>query len=335
MDPRPLLPPPVRRTAGRRRILALGLTLALAVVAAACAPPGAHPGAPPSLPAPADVPRIAIISAFEPELALLRAETRVTATRVVNGRTQWLGTLRGHDVVLSLSGFSMVNAAMTTQALLDRTSVRAIVFSGIAGGVNPSLHVGDVTVPAQWGNYQESVFARETPAGIASARTTTAFPAFGMMVPQATSVTARAGGPDSLERRFWFPADTAALATARVAAHRVTLRRCVEASGPCLSHAPRVVVGGNGVSGPTFVDNARYREWVWSTFQADALDMETAAVAVVAYENRVPYVAFRSLSDLAGGGEGPNEVPLFLRLAAENAAAVVLAYLEALPPPLR
>jgi len=28
---------------------------------------------------------------------------------------------------------------MTTQALLDRLPVRAIVFSGIAGGVNPSL----------------------------------------------------------------------------------------------------------------------------------------------------------------------------------------------------
>jgi adenosylhomocysteine nucleosidase len=92
-----------------------------------------------------------------------------------------------------------------------------------------------------------------------------------------------------------------------------------------------VVVGGNGVSGPTFVDNAAYREWAWSTFMADALDMETAAVAVVAYENRVPYVAFRSLSDLAGGGPGQNEVRTFGQLAAENSALVVVEYLKALP----
>ena len=32
--------------------------------------------------------------------------------------------------------------------------------------------------------------------------------------------------------------------------------------------------------------------------------MESAAVAHVAYANRVPFIAFRSLSDLAGGGSG-------------------------------
>ncbi|MFM9012256.1 MAG: 5'-methylthioadenosine/S-adenosylhomocysteine nucleosidase [Gemmatimonadota bacterium] len=112
---------------------------------------------PPSLTAqaPGDArPRIAVMSAFDTELVALRAAATITETRVVNGRTWFLGTLGGHDVVLLLSGFSMVNAAMTTQALLDRIPIRAIVFSGIAGGVNPGLDVGDVTVPAQWGNYQ-------------------------------------------------------------------------------------------------------------------------------------------------------------------------------------
>ena len=247
---------------------------------------------------------------------------------MVNGRTHYLGSLAGHDVVLLLSGFSMVNAAMTTQALLDRYVISGIVFSGIAGGVNPDLHVGDVTVPAQWGNYQESVFARETATGFAPARVTTPFANHGMMYPQGTSVTVP-GIPDSLERRFWFAADSLALVTAARVALSVRLERCVGTD--CLAHEPRVVVGGNGVSGPTFVDNAAYREWAWRTFQADALDMETAAVAVVAYENRVPFIAFRSLSDLAGGGPGQNEVRTFGRLAAENSAAVVIAYLKALP----
>jgi len=89
-----------------------------------------------------------------------------------------------------------------------------------------------------------------------------------------------------------------------------------------------LVVGGNGVSGPTFVDNAAYRQWAWETFQADALDMETAAVAHVAYVNRVPYIAFRSLSDLAGGGPGKNEGKIFGKLAADNSATVVIEYLK-------
>ncbi len=276
------------------------------------------------------VPRIVILSAFDPELVKLRAATRITSTRVVNGRTMYLGTLAGHDVVLMLSGFSMVNAAMTTQALLDRFTVRGIVFSGIAGGVNPGLAIGDVTVPAQWGNYQENVFARATATGFEPARTTTPFANFGMMYTQGTSVTVRGAAPDSLDRRFWFSADSTALATSAQIAARVHLTRCLP-SGECLSREPRIVVGGNGVSGPTFVDNAAYREWAWNTFHADALDMETAAVAVVAYENRVPFIAFRSLSDLAGGGPGENEARLFGRLAADNSAAVVMEFLRALP----
>jgi adenosylhomocysteine nucleosidase len=47
--------------------------------------------------------------------------------------------------------------------------------------------------------------------------------------------------------------------------------------------------------------------------------------------NRVPFIAFRTLSDLAGGGEGQNEMSVFFKLAADNSAAAVLAYLQAYP----
>ena len=305
------------------RLTLAGVTLLSQLVLAACATTHAVGTG-------TDVPRLAIMSAFEPELVKLRAATAITGTRVINGRTHYLGRLAGQNVVLVLSGFSMVNAAMTTQAMLDRFTIRGIVFSGIAGGVNPGLHVGDVTVPAQWGNYQEMVFARETPTGFAPARTTTEFANFGMMYPQGTSVAIPVGTPDSLVRRFWFAVDSASLATARQIARTVRLARCTD-SGECLAHDPQVVIGGNGVSGPTFVDNAAFREWAWKSFRADALDMETAAVAVVAYENRVPYIAFRSLSDLAGGGSGQNEAHTFGRLAADNSATLVIAYLKALP----
>ncbi|MBT0664661.1 5'-methylthioadenosine/S-adenosylhomocysteine nucleosidase [Geobacter pelophilus] len=279
---------------------------------------------------PAATPRLAIISAFDAELDKLRAATEISETRVINGRSHYLGKLAGHDVVLLLSGFSMVNATMTTQALLDRFPVRGIVFSGIAGGVNPGLRVGDVTVPAQWGNYHEQTFARETPSGWDPGHFSGDFPNYGMMFPRASSVIVPDAAPDKLERRFWFAVDTKALVTAQQVAGKVRLNRCI-AQGECLEHEPRVVVGGNGVSGPTFVDNSAYRSWVWDTFKADALDMETAAVAMVAYVNKVPYIAFRSLSDLAGGGPGKNEEKIFGRLAADNSATVVIEYLKALP----
>jgi adenosylhomocysteine nucleosidase len=92
---------------------------------------------------------------------------------------------------------------------------------------------------------------------------------------------------------------------------------------------PRLVVGGNGVSGQAFVDNAAFREYTFRTFQANVLDMETAAMAHVAYANGVPFIAFRSLSDLAGGGEGENEIGTFFKIAADNSARVLLAFLAA------
>lgn len=114
--------------------------------------------------------------------------------------------------------------------------------------------------------------------------------------------------------------------TGTAAAEDVTLTQCTP-ENVCLGHEPKVVVGGNGVSGPTFVDNAQYRGGVWDTFEAQALGMETAVVAHVAYVNEVPYLAFRSLSDLAGGGPGENEFTTFFELASSNSAALLVSFL--------
>lgn len=275
------------------------------------------------------VPRTAVVSAFDSELQLLLDNLKFTDTEVITGHTFATGELAGQDVVLLLSGVSMENAAMSTQAVIDHYNVKRIVFSGIAGGVNPALHIGDVAVPAKWGLYQKQLFARADKDGWGLGWHDAPFGNFGMMFPQKADVfRACAGEPDELEERFWFPVDAEMLATARQAAARVDLAQCTS-EGVCLEHEPKIKVGGAGVSGPTFVDNAKYRRWVYETFGADALDMETTAVGLVAYSNCVPYLAFRSLSDLAGGGEGENQIGTFFELAAENSAGVVLAWLEA------
>ncbi len=121
------------------------------------------------------------------------------------------------------------------------------------------------------------------------------------------------------------------LEVARGVAGGVELEDCA-AEGQCLERPPRVTVGGNGVSGQAFVDNRAFREFTFQTFAARVLDMESAAVAHVAYANAVPFIAFRSLSDLAGGERGENQIQTFFQLAADNAAAVVRAFLRALPP---
>lgn len=274
-----------------------------------------------------EVRRVVVMSAVPAELDLLLAAASIEETVEIAQRVHHVGRLEGHPVVLVLAGVSMVNAAAATQAVVDAFNVGGIVFSGIAGGVNPNLAIGDVAVPAQWGQHQEMVFARGTEEGWDTGGRGGEFENFGMMFPRGQLLTG--GGPSAQpeRRRFWFPVDEDMLRVARQVAGEVNLKRCVP-SGECLEHQPEIVIGGNGVSGPTFLNNAEFREWIWRTFEADAVDMETAAVAQVAALNDVPYLAFRSLSDLAGGGPGENQIRLFGRLAADNSAAVLLDFLR-------
>jgi adenosylhomocysteine nucleosidase len=273
-------------------------------------------------------PRVAIISAFEPELATLLKSLSGKRSYRMNGVEFTTGTLRGKRVVLFLSGISMVNAAMNTQLVLDRFNVTHIVFSGIAGGVNPALNVGDVVVAERWAQYLEILAAREVspdkfvaPAWMDDVK----LPNFGMMHPRPVGV--RSKGRAREEKKFWFEADAKLLAAAR-ALGDVPLADCDEKK-VCLTTKPKLLVGGNGVSGQAFVDNAAFRECTFKTFNASVLDMETSALAMVAYANGVPYIAFRSLSDLAGGGKGENEIETFFKLAADNSARVLMAFLAA------
>ncbi len=268
------------------------------------------------------------MSAFEPEWISLQADMTDAETQVINGQRFITGQLSGQDVVLFLSGVSMVNAAMTTQLALDHFDIRSIVFSGIAGGVNPDLHIGDVVVAAEWGQWLETVMARrgedgyELPGFISSP-----FPNHEMFFTTETTVASDRGEP---EQRFWFDADADLLEVARKVAADAHLADC-NAENKCLAEPPQIHVGGHGVSGSSFMDNAELREWIFNTFDAQVVDMESAAVAQVAWSNQVPFIAFRSLSDLAGGGEGENEMGVFMSLASENSATLVKAFLTALP----
>ena len=276
-----------------------------------------------------DVRRIAVVSAFAPEMSVLRAELQNAAAHSINGVEFVVGTLEGQNVVLFLSGISVVNAAMTVQLALDHFTIERIVFSGIAGGVDPDLHIGDVVIADRWGQYLEALFAREVEGGWAKPPFFDyPFPNFGMIFPR--SVTVRRAGVDAPETRFWFPVDEALLALARDAVAEVELSQC-QGYGGCLEWEPRIIIGGPGVSGGAFIDNAAFREYTFKTFGARVLDMESAAVAHVAYANDVPFVAVRSLSDLAGGSEGENQIDVFFRLAAGNSAAVVKALLRMMP----
>jgi adenosylhomocysteine nucleosidase len=274
-------------------------------------------------------PRIAIISAYSPEWLALKNAMSATRTEIIADATYIVGKLEGQDVVLFLSGVSMVNAAMTTQGAIDHFKIRRIVFSGIAGGINPGLSAGDVVVADRWSEYLESVFARKTVAGWSIPKWLgTTLPNYGMIFPRAVEIAHP--GQSEPEKRFWLDVDPSMLETARSVATKVELKTCLKRD-VCGVTNPRVVIGGAGVSGTAFIDNAEFRKWIYDTFKASLVDNESASVAHVAYSNHIPFIAFRGLSDLAGGDAGENTENELERLASDNAAIVVKAFLRALP----
>lgn len=275
-------------------------------------------------------PRIAVMSAYAPELVVLLAATRDKQTYSVNGIDFTTGTLGGKQVVLVLSGISMVNAAMTTQMLVDRFDVRALLFSGVAGGVDGGLHIGDVAVPGRWGQYLETHIVRQTADGSLAPVPWASLPYPPMGVFQPSNAYVRREGKAEPERKFWFAVDPALLALAEKLVPTVVLDRCA-ANRTCLETTPKGVVGGDAVSGPAFMDNAAWRDYLSRTMQARVVDMETAAVALVAEQNHLPFIAFRSVSDLAGADPDTNRINTFLGLAASNAAKVLTAFLAEMP----
>lgn len=273
------------------------------------------------------VSRIAIVCAFQPEIPALRAALKNAKLHTINRTQFYTGKIGNKDVVLFLSGMSMVNAAMTTQMALDHFNVQSIVFSGIAGGVNPNLSIGDVSIPEQWGQYLESILARQVNGQfVAPAFLKTPYPNFGMMFPQNVQI---ANGSSAPEEKFWFKVDPHLMAQAQKILAQPKLERCTD-DNQCLSHMPKVVFGGSGISGQSFMDNAELRQFAFNTFQANVVDMESAAIGHVAYVNQIPFIVFRSLSDLAGGGSGENEEKVFFQLAAKNSSQLVIQYVQAL-----
>ena len=89
---------------------------------------------------------LAIVSAMHEELRALLP--LVDAPRIVRigGREFHRGEMHGQPVVLALSGIGKVAAAATAVLMMQAFDARALVFTGVAGGLAPGVQVGDVVV---------------------------------------------------------------------------------------------------------------------------------------------------------------------------------------------
>ena len=282
-----------RRTAGAVLVVALAVCLTAGTAQARAAERTTNSGV------------IAVCGAFDREVDALRAalgfrDNPSVEVTTIGGVKFERGRVEGRDVVLFTTGRNLINAAFRTQITLDHFHVDFLLFAGIAGGVDPSLHVGDIVVPAQWANHSiAAMFNEDGKGGYVTGRypVDSANKNFGLIFPTPTHVDDGSG-----ERPIFFvPVDKRMLssATATVAkfARPAFNGREIE-----------VRIGGTGVSGTVFVDSAKYRGWLYENFAATCVDMESVAVAQACWANHTPALIVRTLSDLAGAEPGPNGI---------------------------
>ncbi|WP_409160999.1 5'-methylthioadenosine/S-adenosylhomocysteine nucleosidase [Pectobacterium sp. B2J-2] len=90
--------------------------------------------------------KVGIIGAMEQEVTLLRdrIENRQTFQRA--GCEIYTGHINSVDVALLKSGIGKVSAALGTTLLLEHSKPDVVINTGSAGGLAPTLNVGDIVV---------------------------------------------------------------------------------------------------------------------------------------------------------------------------------------------
>ena len=110
--------------------------------------------------------KIALIGAMNEEIELLVAHMTDISETVKAGITFREGTYFGKNVVVCRTGVGKVNAAVTTQILIDQFGVEAVIFTGVAGALDPELQIGDLVISTECVQHDMDVTALGFPRGV-------------------------------------------------------------------------------------------------------------------------------------------------------------------------
>ena len=237
-----------------------------------------------------------ILCATIEELTALKQRLDVEAEPERHGPTRvWRGRFEGEPLVLAQAGIGKVNAAAAATLLLSRFEARTLIFSGVAGGLDPELPVGALLLADRLAIHDYGVVAQGHLTSTASGQIPLGAPELESLAPVLPQVAAN-------------------------------LARLAEVLRPQASGPVRL---GGVITADYFLNCAQTRDSLHARFAAQAIDMESGAVNQVAEAWRAPLYVIRTLSDLAGE-ESHVSYPQMAQMAAHNSALAVMALLRLL-----
>jgi adenosylhomocysteine nucleosidase len=253
---------------------------------------------------------VGVMSAMREELGTLLNDVVTGGSDIVSlgGRDFFTGSLFGEEVVLAFSRWGKVASASVATTLLQRFEVDEIIFTGVAGALDPDLMVGDVVVASEL--IQHDMDASPLP-GIEPFE----IPLIGVTRFQ-THPQRRKRGIQGIE---------AFLEMENGRGEGSALFQ--EAGG----RAPRVWEG-LVLSGDRFIAHREDRERLLQRLpDALCVEMEGASVAQVCFEHDRPCTVVRTISDTADA-LSPIDFPLFVQtLAGSYSRGILRALLEPAP----
>lgn len=242
---------------------------------------------------------VVILSALKAEIELLVNSLEGASKTEVGGWPIWVGSIAGRDLVLGRAGLGKVNTAALTAVLWDRYRPDLFIFTGVAGGLDPALGIGDIVIGEDSIQHDWGVVASD-----------------GLRPYQAGHVPFF--NPTD---EFGYVPSQKILRLMRSVASAVDLK-------PVLGRAPTITFG-RIVTGDQFIQDTHTRDRLHLEFGARAVEMEGAALGQVASRFGVDHLLIRALSDLASG-ESPRHFDRFVSQVASNSALLVRALIARL-----
>lgn len=278
------------------RLLATIVCLAMVSLAASCTHLLAR-----SVPAPP----VAVLGVSSQDVAELEARLADLTSREVEGIRFVSGEIAGRSVVIAWTGVGKVNAAMVATLLIEHFHPAQIMLTGIAGAVDPNLEPGDIVIAKQTAHHDMGSYWSDDiePGGVRNRLAEGTNPIF-------------------------FPADPNLLVVAERVAGATRFDPIDHRNGQRL---PRVVTG-TVVTGDTFIASKDKCAELVEKFEADAVEMEGAAVAQICYQRGIACLVIRSIADKADESAVVDKQK-FYALAAKNSAKFVAGILENLGEP--